>query len=160
MKTFKEGNVYKMKKSNGITLIALVIIIVIIGVVIVIGLKYAKEYTENQKIEDVKSTMLSIQGVITHINNKHTVDEANNALEGIKLELDNNTTGYNITDELKNSLLSIEGANLYILTKEELNNHGIKDVNINNTEFYVVDYSSGEIFYSLGLNGKYKLSEM
>ena len=64
------------------------------------------------------------------------------------------------TEELKNALLSIENSNLYILSQEELNNEGIKDVSINNNEFYVVDYNSGEVFYSLGINGKYKLSEI
>ena len=113
-----------------------------------------------QRIEDIKAAMLSIQGVVTNINNKHTVDEQTNALIGSKLDLENNTTGYNITEELKNSLLSVENTNLYILSQEELNTHGIKDITINNNEFYVVDYNSGEIFYSLGINGKYKLSEM
>ena len=74
--------------------------------------------------------------------------------------LENNESGYNITDEFKNSLQTQTNAILYILTNEDLKKHGIENTNINENEFYVVDYNSGEIFYSLGLNGKYKLSEM
>lgn len=149
-----------MKKENGITLVALIIIIIIVGIVIFAGLQYAKNYSEKQEIEDIKANMLAIQSVITHINNKNTVDEENNALKGVKLELENNVTEYEITDELKQSLLSIEEANLYILNQDELKELGVKEVTVNNKEFYVVDYNSGEIFYSLGVNGEYKLSEI
>ena len=61
-----------MKKQEGLTLIALVIIIVITGVIIFVGLRYANDYVNNQEIEDTKATMLAIQGVVTHINNKHS----------------------------------------------------------------------------------------
>lgn len=149
-----------MRNSKGVTLIVMVLAIVIIAIIIFVGLQHVNNYIAQQRIEDIKATMLSIQGVVTNINNKHTVDEQTNALIGSKLDLENNTTGYNITEKLKNSLLSVENTNLYILSQEELNTHGIKDITINNNEFYVVDYNSGEIFYSLGINGKYKLSEM
>ena len=149
-----------MRNSKGVTLIVMVLAIVILAIIIFVGLQHVNNYIAQQRIEDIKAAMLSIQGVVTNINNKHTVDEQTNALIGSKLDLENNTTGYNITEELKNSLLSVENTNLYILSQEELNTHGIKDITINNNEFYVVDYNSGEIFYSLGINGKYKLSEM
>lgn len=149
-----------MRNSKGVTLIVMVLAIVIIAIIIFVGLQHVNNYIAQQRIEDIKAAMLSIQGVVTNINNKHTVDEQTNALIGSKIDLENNTTGYNVTEELKNSLLSVENTNLYILSQEELNNHGIKDITINNNEFYVVDYNSGEIFYSLGINGKYKLSEM
>ena len=149
-----------MKKESGLTLIALVIIIVAIGMILYTGYNYAKEYMNNQKNEDRKAEMLAIQTVITNIQNKHTVDEEQNALVGISLNLENNESGYNITDEFKNSLQTQTNAILYILTNEDLKKHGIENTNINENEFYVVDYNSGEIFYSLGLNGKYKLSEM
>lgn len=149
-----------MKNEKGIALIVLIIIIAIIGIIIWTGIQHAKIYIENQKIEDIKEKMLAIQSIITNINNKHIVDEENNLLIGTKIELDNNLTEYNISVELKEVLLSMEEANLYILNKEELESHGIKNINISNTEFYVVDYNSGEVFYSLGINGKYKLSEM
>lgn len=149
-----------MKEERGITLIALMIILVLIGIVIFLGLQYARNYMDNQKNEDIKATMLSIQGVVTNINNKHTVDSENNILVGVKVDLENDVAEYNITEEFKTILLSIENANLYILNQEELNNYGIKDVTVTSDEFYVVDYNSGEVFYSVGINGKYKLSEI
>ena len=149
-----------MKTEKGITLIALLIIVIITGMIIFVGLRYANDYRTKQDVEDIKATMLAIQGVVTNINNKHIVDAETNPLEGKKLELENNETGYNVTEELKTSLSSLEHANLYILNQDELNAHGVKNVEINESEFYVVDYNSGEVFYSLGINGKYKLSEI
>lgn len=149
-----------MKNEKGIALIGLVILVMITAVILFAGTKYLKEYANNQKNEDIKANMLAIQTVITNVKNKHTVDETNNILVGTKLNLENNETGYTISEEFKNVLLSIENAELYILNTEELNNLGVKNIEINNTAFYVVDYNSEEILYSLGVNGVYKLSEM
>lgn len=149
-----------MKQDKGITVIALILIVVVIGVVVAILWNNAGEYVNKQKDEDIKSTMLAIQSVKTNIQNKNIVDKDTNPLVGTKLNLENNETEYEISEEFKQELLSLENAELYILNQEELNNCGIKDVEINNTKFYVVDYNSEEVLYSLGIDGKYKLSEM
>lgn len=149
-----------MKNEKGIALIGLVIVVLLTAVVLFAGTNYLKEYVSNQKNEDIKANMLAIQTVITNVKNKHTVDETNNILVGTKLDLENNETEYTISDEFKNVLLSLENAELYILNTEELNNLGVKNIEVKNTAFYVVDYNSEEILYSLGVNGVYKLSEM
>ena len=148
-----------MKNQRGIALVALILVIIVIGIVVFIGFKYANNYIENEEKEDIKTTMLTIQGKITNIQNKHIVDESN-SLKGTKIDLENNQTEYNINEELKKSLLTIENPELYILNEDELNELGDKDIVINDTEFYVVEYNTKEVFYSLGVNGKYKLSEM
>lgn len=149
-----------MKQSKGIALIGLILVVVIILIVVLWGLKYAKGYINNQQKEDTKATMLAIQTVITNVKNKHIVDEKENSLIGVKLDLENNETEYKITEDLKNVLSTMENAELYILNKEELNNLGVKNVEVNDTEFYIVDYNSEDIVYSLGVEGKYKLSDM
>ena len=149
-----------MKQSKGIALIGLILVVVIILIVVLWGLKYAKGYLNNQQKEDTKATMLAIQTVITNVKNKHIVDEKENSLIGVKLDLENNETEYKITEDLKNVLSTMENAELYILNKEELNNFGVKNVEVNDTEFYIVDYNSEDIVYSLGVEGKYKLSDM
>jgi type II secretory pathway pseudopilin PulG len=149
-----------MKQSKGIALIGLILVVVIILIVVLWGLKYAKGYLNNQQKEDTKATMLAIQTVITNVKNKHIVDEKENSLIGVKLDLENNETEYKITEDLKNVLSTMENAELYILNKDELNNLGVKNVEVNDTEFYIVDYNSEDIVYSLGVEGKYKLSDM
>lgn len=149
-----------MKKENGISLIEIILVVILILIVILWGLKYIKNYFNNQQDEDIKATMLAIQTVITNIKNKHTIDEESNILIGTKLDIENNQTEYKISDELKNILINMEDSNLYILSNEELINLGVKNANETSTEFYIVDYNSEDIIYSLGINGKYMLSDM
>ena len=107
-----------MKSQRGIALVALILVIIVIGIVVFIGFKYANNYIENEEKEDIKTTMLTIQGKITNIQNKHIVDESN-SLKGTKIDLENNQTEYNINEELKKSLLTIENPELYILNEDD-----------------------------------------
>ena len=149
-----------MKKQDGLSMIALILILVIVGTIIFIGVRYIKQYINNEKNEDIKTTMLFIQGKTTEIRNKHEVDSEANLLIGEKLDLENTSTEYNISQELKDILINIEDSDIYVLSKEDLDNIGLKDIEVNNNEFYMVDYNSEDIFYSLGINGKYKLSDL
>lgn len=150
----------EMRSGSGIVLVALLVIVISIGIIGVLRFNYAREYLYKQRCEDIKATMLAIQGTITNVQNKHIVDTENNALVGTKLDIENNESEFKISDGLKESLTTVEEPEFYILSKEDLLNNGIKDVEINEDEFYVVDYNTEEVFYSLGIEGKYKLSEM
>lgn len=149
-----------MKKEKGMSLIVLILLIVLVGIIIITGMQYLKKYAENQEKADIKATMLSIQGIITNVKNKNKVDEENNLLEGTKIEIEDNQTQYQINDDLKNILLELEEPELYVLNFEELQTHGINNIKITETEFYIIDYKTNEVYYSLGIDGKYKLSEM
>lgn len=149
-----------MKENKGIALISLVIIIVALGIAIFAGVKYMQDFQNKQKNEDIKADMLAIQSVITNIKNKHTVDETNNALIGTKIDLETNDTEYKVNEELKEELLKAEEPDLYVLNETELQESGVQGVDINAEEFYIVDYNSEEVFYSLGVEGNYKLSDM
>ena len=146
-----------MKSQKGVALIFLVFIVAILITIAIIGIKYVMEKAEEEKVEDIKSHILSIQALVKKVKNKNIIDEASNPLLGVKLDLGNNTTEYKISQELKDKLLQIEGANLYILTQEDINNNGLKQITVNNEEFYIVDYNSEEVYYSLGINGEYTL---
>lgn len=150
----------KVKSEKGVSLILLIIVVVILIVLAIFGIKYIKEKVETENIEDIKSYMLSIQALTKNIQNKHVVNEEENSLIGIAVNLENNETEYKISDELKEELTQIENSNLYIITQEDLDNNGLSKIKINNDEFYVVDYNSGEIYYSKGIDGKYSLKEI
>ena len=147
-----------MKSEKGIALILLVLIAAILITISIIGVKYIFQKAEEEKIEDIKSHILSIEALVKKVKNKHVINETENPLIGVKLELENNTTGYEIQEELKNQLSQIEGADLYILTQEDINNNGLKQITVNNQEFYIVDYNTEKVYYSLGINGEYTLT--
>ena len=149
-----------MKQEKGLSLIALIIIIVIVAIAVVIGIKNAKKYIEKEKNEDIKTTMLQIQAKITEIGNKHTVDEEANSLVGEVFDLESTELEYNVSDELRYVLEHLDEPELYILTQENIDSMSIKNVNIDKDIFYIVDYNSNDVFYSLGINGVYSLIEM
>ena len=149
-----------MKQEKGLSLIALIIIVVIVAVIVVIGIKNAKGYIEKEKKEDIKTTMLQIQAKITEIDNKHTVDEETNSLVGEELDLGNAELEYNISNDLRHVLEHLDKPELYILTQENIDNMSIKNVKVDRDTFYIVDYNTDDVFYSLGINGVYSLLEM
>lgn len=150
----------KLKSERGASLILLIVIVVILAAVAFWGIKQIKNKVDEESIEDIKSHMLSIQALAKNIQNKHTVNETENALIGKILNIDNNDTGYEVSEQLKENLRKIENANLYIFTQEDINNNGLSQIKIDNKEFYIVDYNSGEVYYSEGIDGKYSLAEI
>ena len=184
-----------MKKEKGLSMIALIFIVIIVGFILFKGITFIKNYITEEKKDDIKTTMLLIQGKITEIANKHEVDSETNILVGLKLELTEENEEevieedseeeeseenseeekaeeseeqelkedkieYEISEELRNILLNIENAELYILRQEDLENMAIKNAKSDSKEFYIVDYTSRDVIYSLGIEGKYKLSDI
>lgn len=146
-----------MKSEKGIAFIILIFLVVILIIAAFFGVKFIKERADKENIDNIKSHMLSIQALAKNVKNKNTVN-AENPLLGIKLDLANNETEYQISEELKSELEKIENADLYIITQDDVNNNGLSQIKINNQEFYIVDYNAGEVYYSMGINGKYSLT--
>lgn len=149
-----------MKSEKGVSLILLILVVLILAVVSVWGIKKIEKKVKEEQREDLATQMLSVQTLAKNIQHKHEMNAEQNALVGIKLDLNNNDTGYKVSEALKEELKKIEGADLYILTQEDMNNNKLSQIKINDTEFYIVDYNSGEVYYSLGTEGNYALKEV
>lgn len=147
-----------MQKQNGITIVALIVTVIIMLILVGVSIKFGTEEIEKSKIEDIKSNMLLIQGRSKIIKDKHKYDEENSKLEGIKIS--EATADYTINSSLQTKLNEILEGDFYILRQEDLNNNGLSSIKVSKTEFYIVDYNTCEIYYSLGVNGKYALSEI
>ncbi len=146
-----------IKNEKGITIIALIITIIVMLLLISVSVKVGTEAIDKSKQEDIKSNMLLIQGKSKIIKDKHTYDEENSELVGTLIS---SATVYTISSELQNKINSNPNAQAYILSQSDLYNNGLTSITISNTEFYVVDYDTCEVYYSLGIDGKYALSEM
>lgn len=149
-----------MKSDKGVSLILLIFVVVILVIVASWGIKNIKQKLKKENLEDLSAQMLSVQALAKNVQHKHEMDAEANALIGVKLNLENNDTGYEVSDKLKEELAKIEGADLYILTQEDMNNNKLSQIKINNIEFYIVDYNSGEVYYSLGIDGQYALTKV
>ncbi len=147
-----------MKSEKGASLIILTIIAVALIIAIVWGAIYIKNKADEENVADIHAHVLSIRALTTNVSNKHMVDETVPLL-GTKLDINNNETGYKVSDEFKNELSKIENSDLYIITQDDVNQNGLSQIRINEEEFYVVDYNSGKVYYSLGLEGSFVVED-
>lgn len=135
-----------MKENKGITLLALIITIIVMLILASVVIRYGTKEIEKAKLEDLQATMLLIQGKSKIIIDKEGFGESYDNTGMIKLE---EASNYDIS-LLQSVLSGIEDkSNLYIWEQTAMDNNNI-DVTITPTQFYVIDYSTGEIYYSLG----------
>ena len=150
-----------MKKNNrGITIVALIITIIVMLILASVTIEIGTGQVERAKLEDIKTTMLLIKGRAQIVADKESFGETYDNTGMLKLE---NATNYN-TSKLQSIFNNLEDTSkLYIWEQEAKDNNSI-DVEITNTEFFVIDYSTGEVYYSIGFtyqgNTYYSLTEI
>lgn len=132
-----------IKSSKGITVIALVITIIIMLILATITLNYGTGEVEKAKLEDLKIVMLLIQGRARIVIDKESFGEDYDKTGMIKVL---EATEYDMSN-----LQNLDTTNLYIWEQEAMDNNDI-DVEITTEEFFVIDYQTGEVYYSLGYN--------
>lgn len=146
--------------NNGITIIALIITIIIMLILAGVTIQFGTGEVEKAKLEDIKTTMLLIKGRAQIVADKEDFGEAYDNTGMVNLT---DATGYD-TSNLQSIFNNLEDtSNLYIWEQTAMDNNSI-DVEITNTDFFVVDYSTGEVYYSLGYtyegNTYYTLTDM
>ena len=133
-----------MKKDNGITLIALIVTIIIMIILATIVVDFSTKAIDKAKLEDIKTNMLLIQGKSQTIYEKYLFKEIEE-LTGI-LYSEQNT--YVISDGLLEHLK--EEDDIYIWGEEALNENGLGTIKTDEQTFYIVDYTTSEIYFSKG----------
>ena len=135
-----------MEKEQGITLIALIITIIITVTLVTIVIKFGTNEINEAKIEDLKATMLLIKGRAQIAIDKDSFGEQYDKTGMLNYE---EATEYtqNIPDGLAEILT--DTTNLYIWEQTAMDNNAIK-VEISSEDFFIIDYSTLEIYYSQG----------
>lgn len=145
------------KSNKGITLTTLVVTIVIMVVLATVTVNIGTKEIERAKLEDLKTTMLLIKGRAQIVADKEEFGEDYDSTGMFKLT---EATGYNISN-LQDIFDNTD--NLYIWEQTAMDNNSI-DVEITKEDFFVVDYVTGEVYYSLGFtyedNTYYSLTEL
>ena len=136
-----------MKKDNlnnkGITIIALIITIILMLILVTVTFNIGTEEIEKAKLEDLKTTMLLIKGRAQIVADKNDFGESYDNTGMLKLE---DATGF---DTSKIQSIVEDTSNLYIWEQSAMDNNNV-DVEISKEEFYIIDYVTGEVYYSLG----------
>ena len=153
----------KVKKQNGITLVALIITIVIMLILVGVVMYFGEDAIDTAKLEDIKANMFSIKTRAKIVADKYNFKDIEN-LVGTKYTEDTihdkqklESVFSTFTDEQKSYL--------YIWTQEDLNNNGLNSIKVDTQSFYVVYYNLGEtnscqIYYSNGYQEKYSLTDL
>lgn len=149
-----------MKEKNGITIVALIITVIIMLILASVTIQFGAGEVQRAKLEDIKTTMLLIKGRAQIVVDKEEFGEAYDNTGMVKLS-DANEYDLTLLQPTLNELT--DTSNLYIWEQIAMDNNNI-DVEITTEDFFVIDYSTGEVYYSLGYtyegNTYYSLSQM
>lgn len=153
------------KKTNGITLIALVITIVILAIIVGVSVNVGGKLFNNVNLKTLDTNMLLIQAKVKVISEKNHFDE-NTPLKGTKVA--------DITNDSDINKLKSEGVineseqtyqSYYLWNQDILNEEGLDSIELKNSEKYIVNYETEEIIYIPGYKHTddktyYKLSDL
>ncbi|MBO5413748.1 MAG: hypothetical protein J6A29_05645 [Clostridia bacterium] len=135
-----------LQQTKGITIIALIITIIIMLILASVTIQFGVGEVQRAKLEDIKTTMLLIKGRAQIVADKDSFGESYDSTGMLKLV---DASGYDLS--LLQPILSEleDNSNLYIWEQTAMDNNNI-DVEITTEDFFVIDYSTGEVYYSLG----------
>lgn len=146
--------------NKGITIVALIITVIIMLILATVTIEFGNKEIKRAKLEDIKTTMLLIKGRAQITADKESFGENYDNTGMIRLS---EATGYD-TSNLQSIIANLEDTeNLYIWEQTAMDNNNIQ-VTITTEDFFVIDYLTGEIYYSLGYEYEgetyYSLTEM
>lgn len=164
-----------MRREDGITLTQVLILLVIILIICAISTYIFNQHIKTEGETSIKANMLVIQGKCNVSKEKADIvstQEQTNT-NGNKVEIaeeESRIYGQKISeikdsDEIVKKFLELniikeeEYERYYVLSDSDL--EGLKVDFLNEKgAYYVVNYETGEVIYTLGIDGKYKVSEM
>lgn len=141
--------------NTGKSLIKFIIIIILLIGIIALGIQYFLKELENKQLETIHTDMLLIQAKAKIVFETYHVDK-NNGLQGEKVEEKAQLGEYGIT---------ADETDYYVWNREILDNLGLKEVELEEGAFYIINYDTEEVIYSKGYETKdgtiyYKLTDI
>ena len=156
-----------MKKNKGITLISLIVTILVLMIIAGISVYSGKEIIKEAKLEELRTNMLLIQAKA-----KEYVEQASFKMgpEPVDAEKKENVrqevyggvglekaTGITVPSEIPIS-------ECYKVTTNTLKLWGLDKIDLEEGEYYLIKFdetnNTAEIYNTLGINGKYSLTEI
>jgi len=164
-----------MKREDGITLTQVLILLVIILIICAVSTYIFNQHMKAEGETDIKANMLVIQGKCNVSKEKadivSTQEQSNTTGNKVEIaEEESRIYGKKISelkdsDEIVKAFLALniikedEYESFYVLSDSDLEGLKIDFVNEKGA-YYIVNYESGEVIYTGGIEGKYKVSEM
>ena len=164
-----------MNKEDGITLTQVLILLVIILIICAVSTYIFNQHVKTEGETSIKANMLVIQGKCNVSKEKaeivSTQEQSNTTGNKVEIaEEESRIYGKKVSelkdsDDIVKSFLELnvikeeEYESFYVLSDSDL--EGLKvDFSNEKGSYYIVNYESGEVIYTAGIEGKYKVSEM
>lgn len=157
----------KLKKNKGVTLVALAITIVVLLIIAGISIYAGKDTIKRANLESLRTNMLLIEAKA-----KEYVEEANfkmgKTTDNVKKE-EIRKQVYEDGAKLEKAAgitadTSIPVAQCYKVTEATMNEWGLKDIQTNNNEYYLIKFDDAnatvEIYNTKGYDGRYSLTDI
>ena len=139
-----------MKSENGLSFIGTIILVIIIAVITFGVVYFVRIQTDKEKAEDIKTNMLLVQAKVKKISGDYILEEKDEVLVGTKLsEMQEEQP---IKDFLSKELFDADEKDkkYYVLNQQNLNDMGLDNVVLEENAYYIVDYTSSEVYYTNG----------
>lgn len=155
-----------LKNESGITLMVLIITVIVLAILATVAIQEFGDIIEEVNKETISTDMLLIQAKAKVLNEKSNFNDDASILKGQKLS---EITGNSEIENLKsNGVINTSDSNYdkyYVWNKQIIDELGIRVEEMEDTDFYIVNYSTEEVIYPKGYehsdgNKYYKLSDI
>lgn len=140
-----------MKSEKGMTLITTAVLVVVIAALVFAVVYYARIAIAKEGLESLKTDMLLVQAKVKKIAGEYTLEQKDELLKGTKIEdMAENET---IQNFLEKEIINTEEENkkYYVLDKQNLEELELEKVKLEENSYYIVDYTSNEVYYTKGV---------
>ncbi len=139
-----------MKSENGLSFLGTIILVVIIAVITFGVVYFGRIQADKEKAEDIKTNMLLVQAKVKKISGDYTLEEKDEILVGTKLS--DMEEEQPIKEFLEKELFKPDEKNkkYYVLNQQNLNDLGLDKVILEENAYYIVEYTSSEVYYTKG----------
>ena len=139
-----------MRSENGLSFIGTIILVIIIAVITFGVVYFVRIQADKEQAEDIKTNMLLVQAKVKKLSGDYILEEKEEVLVGTKLsEMQEEQP---IKDFLEKELFDIDEKDkkYYVLNQQNLNDMGLNNVVLEENAYYIVDYTSSEVYYTNG----------
>lgn len=166
-----------MNKQTGSTFIKLIIPTVIMIILASVAVNYGRILMQEVKVQDLRTNMLYIQAeakkgleevCFQTVNLDESKQENIDKINQIKQENLDGVILSNAPTEIQNAVQNIPELTVdetfYYLNEENLNEMGIKDIKLEDDEYFIVKYDfeniNVEVINTKGYEGNYTLTQL
>ncbi len=126
------------------------ILIIIIALMVFAVIYFARMQVDKEEAESLKTDMLLVKAKVQTISGKYILEKKDEILIGTKLSDMKEKAG--VREFLEKKLFDADEKDkkYYVLNQENLNELSLGNVILEDGTYYIVEYTSGEVYYTGG----------